>query len=53
MLIQYIFSASLQSNAPSYGLNIGQVPSNFDGEFHNVIATPFTLFNDQESNGKP
>lgn len=30
-----------------------QVPSNFDGEFHNVIATPFTLFNDQESNGKP
>lgn len=30
-----------------------QVPSNFDGEFHNVIGTPFTLFNDQESNGKP
>lgn len=29
-----------------------QVPSNFDGEFHNVIGTPFTLFNDQESNGK-
>ncbi|KAE8795503.1 Transcription factor bHLH49 [Hordeum vulgare] len=30
-----------------------QVPNNFDGEFHNVIGMPFTLFNDQESNGKP
>ncbi|CAM0914142.1 unnamed protein product [Alopecurus aequalis] len=30
-----------------------QVPGNFDGEFHNVMGTPFTLFNDHESNGKP
>ena len=30
-----------------------QVPNNFDGEFHNVIGMPFTLFNDHESNDKP
>uniref|UniRef100_A0ACD6AEV6 Uncharacterized protein n=1 Tax=Avena sativa TaxID=4498 RepID=A0ACD6AEV6_AVESA len=42
-----------QGSSSTFKESRHQVPSNFDGEYHNVIGTQFTLFNDQESNGKP